>query len=76
MKLFLYTGPDCHLCELAKRELAELREKQIKIVYRNVKNHSDWYHKYAVRIPVLQREDNHSELNWPFSVDEIRDFIL
>ena len=75
MKLLLYTGPDCHLCELAKKELALLPEGSVEVELKNIKDNINWYHFYAMRIPVLQREDDNSELNWPFTMEEIRDFI-
>lgn len=30
---------------------------------------------YGIRIPVLQRTDTASELDWPFSIDDIIQFV-
>ena len=31
--------------------------------------------QYGTRIPVLHRQDTKAELNWPFTEDDIRDFL-
>lgn len=32
------------------------------------------FERYGIRIPVLQHP-NQSELNWPFSVEQLQDFL-
>lgn len=75
MNLVLYTGPDCHLCDLAKRELEILNNLSIDVELINIRKNTEHYHLYATRIPVLQRKDNSQELGWPFSAEQIRSFI-
>ncbi len=31
--------------------------------------------QYALKIPVLQREDSNTELNWPFNAADIHHFL-
>ena len=33
------------------------------------------YHLYAVRIPVLKRTDDQSELGWPFDLTQLETFL-
>lgn len=75
MKLVLYTGPDCHLCELAKQELALVDAPELELQVLNIRDDSKVYHLYAMRIPVLKRQDNEGELGWPFSHLDIARFI-
>lgn len=75
MKLTLYTGPECHLCDLAKDELALIDDPCLEVNTKNIREDTHLYHLYAVRIPVLKRHDNDEELNWPFSHHELRRFI-
>ncbi|GGW88541.1 glutaredoxin family protein [Alteromonas halophila] len=76
MKLYFYTGPNCSLCDLAIEELnLSACAEQVTIETRNIRNDHDWYHRYAVRIPVLQRADNGQELGWPFSAADIEEFV-
>ncbi len=30
---------------------------------------------YGVRIPVLRRQDNDAELDWPFGLEEVESFL-
>jgi len=36
---------------------------------------SELLRRYGIKIPVLYREDNASELCWPFSIEDILTFI-
>lgn len=73
MNLILFTGPDCHLCQLAKEQLAAISD--VHVITQNVREDTNLYHRYAMQIPVLKREDTNQELNWPFCENDIRSFI-
>lgn len=75
MKLILYTGPQCHLCDLALLELEPVKDTEISVETRNIRKNPDDYHLYAFRIPVLKRADNGSELGWPFTTQDIEQFL-
>ena len=71
-QLVLYTTSHCHLCEQALELLIKLKERYpIYWLTKEISDDDDLIEKYGVRIPVIQRIDNQSELNWPFSEDDI-----
>jgi len=71
-QLVLYTTSHCHLCEQALELLIKLKEQQpIQWLAKEISGDDDLIEKYGIRIPVIQRVDNQSELNWPFSEDDI-----
>lgn len=71
-QLVLYTTSHCHLCEQAEALLINLKERYpIHWLTKEISDDDDLTEKYGVRIPVIQRIDNQSELNWPFSEDDI-----
>ncbi len=73
-QLYLYSTSHCHLCELAHALVAESTENiALKVI--DVADDDALLAIYGVRIPVLQRPDNKSELNWPFNVADILEFL-
>lgn len=78
MKLILYSGPHCELCDqveamldhLAASGLRELSWQRLDVTTtRQLKKH------YGLRIPVLYREDTNTELAWPFTEQCLFEFI-
>ncbi|WP_375058458.1 glutaredoxin family protein [Zobellella sp. DQSA1] len=70
MTLFSTNG--CHLCEqawalLEQTGLANGTEQK------DIMDHEQWLAAYAVRIPVLHRQDG-AELDWPFTAADIIEF--
>lgn len=71
-QLVLYTTSHCHLCEQAQALLIHLKEQYaINWITKEISDDDDLIEKYGIRIPVIQRIDNQSELNWPFSENDI-----
>lgn len=84
--LKLFTTLGCHLCEVA----AEMLEKEMAFVEAvnqaetlhldvqkiEISDSDDLMEAYAVRIPVVKFEGSKSELGWPFSAEELRQFLL
>jgi hypothetical protein len=71
-QLVLYTTSHCHLCEQALELLIILKEQYaINWITKEISDDDDLIEKYGIRIPVIQRIDNQSELNWPFSENDI-----
>lgn len=71
-QLILYTTSHCHLCEQALALLINLEDQYaISWLTKEISDDDDLIEKYGIRIPVIQRIDNQSELNWPFSADDI-----
>lgn len=76
MNIAFFTGPNCCLCDDAEAILRQSSHySQLTVNKYNIRENTDHYHLYAVRIPVLKREDNGAELGWPFTLDELELFL-
>ena len=74
LQLILYVRPGCHLCDEAREALV------VAGVYPLVEEHDitrdpATLNALGTRIPVLARRDTGDELNWPFGVPNIREFV-
>ena len=68
----LYTTSACHLCELAEALLQEINLTAESI---EIANDDALIAHYGIRIPVLKRTDTQVELEWPFTIQDILQFI-
>lgn len=76
MSLILYTGQGCCLCEQAEAQLKEIDKGEAFTIKKvDVRDSPELYHLYGARIPVLFREDNQSELPWPFDFFQLDEFL-
>ena len=76
MNIALFTGPQCSLCDDAKALLSQSsKASSITLTEYNIRENPEHYHLYAVRIPVLKREDNNAELGWPLSLQDLELFL-
>ncbi|MEP1446835.1 MAG: glutaredoxin family protein [Paraglaciecola sp.] len=76
MSLILYTGQGCCLCEQAEALLKEVdKHAASKLEKVDVRSSANLYHLFGARIPVLFREDNQTELPWPFDSFQIGEFL-
>ena len=73
-KLKLYSTSCCHLCEQAHTLISELKLLE-QLVCVDIDENEELLSIYGSRIPVLQRTDNFSELNWPFNINELIKFL-
>jgi len=66
--LILYGTEGCHLCEDAQAVLAD-----IGLAWQGIDIAEDdaLLARYDIRIPVLARQDNGAELNWPFGREDV-----
>ena len=71
--LTLYSTSHCHLCDNAIAILNELAISTFTIV--EITESEALLIAYGTRIPVLQRDDNKAELNWPFNAQDIVQFL-
>jgi len=70
----LYGTTACHLCELAEELLLSLQgESSISFEKVDIANSNDLFERYGVRIPVLKHPDG-TELDWPFSAEDVLRF--
>lgn len=72
MILRLYGTSACHLCEEATALLKNLAcEMELQWSEIDIVDEAHLMQLYGIKIPVLKREDNDSELCWPFSKADI-----
>jgi hypothetical protein len=72
--LILYQRDYCHLCDLALAVLAEARTPDFDSVW--VDDSDVLEQRYGTRVPVLRDEASGRELDWPFDVAAVREFLL
>jgi len=72
----LYGTSGCHLCEIAQDMLKALRISVggFDFVEVDISESDDLFERYGVTIPVLQHPEGR-ELKWPFSAQQLRDFL-
>lgn len=76
----VFSGDNCCLCDDAVALLEQLQnsdnfKKTFTIEKVNIRESTQLYHLYAVRIPVVQVKGTTPELGWPFGIDELREFL-
>jgi hypothetical protein len=76
VKIYLYSTLGCHLCEQAKVILWPLLLKyQFRLAEIDISTSDEMVEKYGARIPVLGAGDKLTELNWPFTSDQVDSFF-
>ena len=74
-QITLISGPNCHLCEQAKKMLNPLLEaKNIQLKVLNVSEDQALFEQYGLCIPVVIFADG-SEKGWPFTAAQIARMI-
>lgn len=71
--LTLFQRDDCHLCDLALEVLAHARAPEFESVF--IDGHDALETRYGVRVPVLRDETRGLELDWPFDVAGVLEFL-
>ncbi len=76
MKVNLYTTLGCHLCEQAHGLLVTLEQQGVILEIHSIEiaDSDTLMEKYGIRIPVVEVDSR--ELGWPFTLDELRAFLL
>jgi hypothetical protein len=75
MKIILYGGPNCCLCEDAMHLINSLDVPQLDVQKVNVKESPELFHLYGARIPVVKMLSNNTELAWPFDQTQLQAFL-
>lgn len=73
MRLTLYQRDDCHLCDLALDALASARVPDLESVF--IDGDDALEARYGIRVPVLRREEDGAELDWPFNREALEVFL-
>ncbi len=74
-QLILYSTVGCHLCEQALELVEPLLEGQYQITEVDISESDDLISRYGIRIPVIARADNQSEIGWPFDQQQFLEFL-
>lgn len=75
-KLIIYSTLGCHLCELAKEQLAPLLEPlDLLVVEVDIADDEGLLKNYGLRIPVIKLRDSLQDLGWPFDTDSAYQFL-
>ena len=53
----VYSRQGCHLCEVLVEQLLELLHGRAHVEVHDIDTRPDWHEKYAIRVPVLEFED-------------------
>ena len=73
-QLTLYSTSHCHLCEFAHTHLLHFPDG-FKLEVIDIADDEALLAQYALRIPVLHRNDSKTELNWPFNQADIVEYL-
>lgn len=73
MRLTLFQRDECHLCDLAYEVMVEAGVPGFDPIW--IDGDAGLEGIYGHRIPVLRREDNGAELDWPFAADIVKAFL-
>ncbi|MFT5692868.1 MAG: hypothetical protein ACI92E_002204 [Oceanicoccus sp.] len=74
-KLIIYNTLGCHLCEQALDLILPLIDKGDIIEAVDIGDSDDLIELYGIRIPVVVRDDNGSEIGWPFDKSQFLVFL-
>ena len=75
-QLIFYTTLGCHLCEDAKAIYTSvLSPEYFSVEEVDIADSPALVDQYGTRIPVLKRCKDNTELNWPFTPQQLMDFL-
>jgi len=81
MKVNFYTTVGCHLCEEALVLLHALQEqvhdqgRPLQISEVDIAASEALMAEYGVRIPVISSDSSTGDIGWPFSLEELKQFL-
>ncbi|SFR78614.1 Glutaredoxin-like domain [Marinobacter daqiaonensis] len=76
MQLTFFTTSHCELCDLAEALLVNTPlPHPVPVEAVDIASSAELVERYGTRIPVLRREDNGAEMGWPFTRDDLLDFL-
>ncbi|MCK7545161.1 glutaredoxin family protein [Marinobacter bryozoorum] len=76
MQLTFFTTSHCELCDLAEQLLVNAPlPYPIPVEAVDIATSEELVERYGTRIPVLRREDTGAELGWPFTREQLLDFL-
>lgn len=73
MALILYQRDHCHLCDLALDVLARARAPDFESVF--IDGDPSLEERYGLRVPVLRDDARDAEVDWPFGIERLQEFL-
>ncbi|MCE9678852.1 glutaredoxin family protein [Shewanella sp. AS1] len=67
----LFHTEACHLCEQAQALLDSL---SVAYTREDICDSDTFVERYGIRIPVLLRQQDQLELDWPFDIAQLKEF--
>jgi len=75
MRLFLYTKPDCPLCDEARDIVRDVVGGDVLLEEVDISDDEMLSGRYGKRIPVLRRADDGTEIEWPFGPSDVAQLV-
>lgn len=75
LKVTLYTGPQCHLCEQAKQLIGQCKIPNIAVNIVDISRDKTLYQRFRYAIPVIERASDQRLLGWPFDQIQLTTFL-
>ena len=76
LSLVLYNAEGCHLCELALAVvLQSLPVGSYDLEQVDISYSAELVERYGLRIPVLAVKGRDAELNWPFTAEQLSQWL-
>ena len=72
-RFLLFQRDDCHLCDLALEVLAQARAPAFDSIF--IDDDPALEQRYGQRVPVWRDEARGRELDWPFNLETLREFL-
>lgn len=73
--LTLFGTTACHLCEECVLLTRPLEGNGVRVRQVDITDDPALLERYQLRIPVLRRDDTGAELDWPFGLAELLDWL-
>jgi len=77
MNVELYTTLGCHLCDeaLAMLKFLQAHEKSLTLAEIEIADSEKLMAEYGIRIPVITADNSEDDISWPFTIEELRQFL-
>ncbi|WP_193074260.1 glutaredoxin family protein [Pseudomonas sp. FME51] len=75
LTLTLFGTTACHLCEECLHLTRPLEGNGIVVRQVDIVDSPELLERYQLRIPVLRRDDTGAELDWPFDLGQLLDWL-
>lgn len=73
--LVFYTTLGCHLCEQALALISPELPAGCELEQVDISDSDELMTRYGIRIPVVARLDNNTEIGWPFDREAFLSFL-